>query len=352
MWARTSNIIQEMVMLKKNKIQVLLVTCICLFLTLPQTGSAYEIVWKSGTLVPDGVGYANQIKDIFIPGLLKATDNKLYLKVYYGGVMGDDEDYLKKMRIGQLHGTGTSVQGALLACPEMGVVSLPMLFNGYDEVDYVKKQMYPVFDSVLNSKGFKLIMWLDQGFDQFYSVKTPLESLSQFKKTKFLTWCGEIEERFLDSMGASAIPVNVPEFNTSLRQGIADAYIGPPIWAVSTQMYTVIRHISSMNVRYSPSIFIVTMDAWNELPPKYQTSIMAEQEGWQTQFCQGSRIDNAKCLKAMFQYGLAEVTLTPEMTQNLRDRAEPIWQEMVDDLYPQDILDDLLAHLADYRESQ
>lgn len=309
----------------------------------------YEIVWKSGTLVPKGVGYATQIQKILIPDLLKATDGKVYLKVYYGGVMGDDEDYLKKMRIGQLQGTGTSVQGALLACPELGVVNLPLVFNNWEEVDHIKKTMYPSIDGILQSKGFKLILWLDQGFDQIYSIESPLENLGEFKKTRFLTWCGPIEEKFLEVVGAQAVPVNAPELNSSLRAGVAKAYIGPPIWAVSTQMYSVIKYISALDIRYSPSVFIVTKDAWDQLTPQHQKNIMASREEWQTKFCLGSREDNDKCLEAMFKYGVAQVKMTPETIKELRSRVKPLYEELADDLYPMELLEELNENLADFR---
>ncbi|ACL05588.1 Putative TRAP-type C4-dicarboxylate transport system, DctP subunit [Desulfatibacillum aliphaticivorans] len=325
---------------------------VCLTLAAPGYASAAEVVWKAGTLVPKGVGYANQIQNILNPGLAKATDGQVFLKVYYGGVMGDDEDYLKKMRIGQLQGTGTSVQGALMVCPEMGAVNLPMMFKNWDEVDYIKKKMYPVYDGVLNDKGFKLILWLDQGFDQFYSVKFPLDAMDQFKKVRFVTWCGDIEEEFFTAIGATAIPVNAPELNTSLRQGLADAYIGPPIWALSTQMYSVVRYISALNVRYSPSVFIITMEAWEALSPQQQQNIMAAREQWQTDFCEGSRQDNDKCLEAMFKYGVTKVEMSPNMEHALYAAVRPLWDELVGEYYSQEILDEIVDNLDEFRQSQ
>ncbi|MBI9076622.1 MAG: TRAP transporter substrate-binding protein DctP [Desulfatibacillum sp.] len=330
---------------------LLLVVCLSVVLFPGPVPAAEVVVWKSGTLVPKGVGYANQIENILMPGLAQATEGQVFLKVYYGGVMGDDEDYLKKMRIGQLQGTGTSVQGALMVCPEMGAVNLPLMFKNWDEVDYIKKKMYPVFDGVLNDRGFKLILWLDQGFDQFYSVKYPLDTMDQFKKARFVTWCGDIEEQLLSALGASAIPVNAPELNTSLRQGIADAYIGPPIWALSTQMYSVVRYISALDVRYSPSVFIITMEAWEALPPEHQKNIMKSREAWQTDFCLGSRVDNDKCLEAMFKYGVTRVTMDPKMEEALYEKLRPTWDELAEDeQFPREILDEIIKHLDDYRQ--
>ena len=330
-------------------VAVLSVCLLCL--PVAALSQSYEYIWKSGSLVPKGVGYASQINEILVPGFLKATDGKLMLKTYFGGIMGDDEDVLKKVRAGQLQAAGSGAQLALIVCPDMGVTSLPFLFNNYDEVDYVRKAMYPAFDEIMQKDGLKLLLWLDQGFDQIYSVSHPITSSTDFEQTKFITWCGDIEVAFLETMGASAIPVNVPEFNASIRQELADAYIGPPIWGVSTQMYSVIRYINATNIRYSPAVFFVSMDAWNALPEKYRQNIMAQREGWQTPFIEGSRADNEKCLNAMFNYGVQKVETPPEVLTVLKQRSRPIYGQMAGKVYSRKILDQTLNLLKNYRAS-
>jgi len=310
------------------------------------------IIWKSGTLVPKGTGYASQVKEILDPGLLEVTDGNLLLKTYYGGVMGDDEDAFKKLHIGQLQACGLSAQGTMIACPEMGVVGLPFLFEGYDEVDFIKNKMYPMFESILASRNIHLLLWLDQGFDQFYSSRYPFSNLEQFRQAKFLTWYGVMEERVLKNLGAMPIPVNVPEFNTSLRQGVADSYIGPPIWCVATQLYSVIRFINNTNVRYSPAIFLVSSRAWTALPEKYQKSITRARGSWQKQFCEASRKDNNKCLAALFGYGVKEVKPDPALLKEMKEKTRPVWREMTGVLYSKDLLDHVLSYLEEYRKSK
>ncbi|MFH2099898.1 MAG: C4-dicarboxylate ABC transporter substrate-binding protein, partial [Pseudomonadota bacterium] len=80
-----------------------LAVCLVLIFALPATTFAGpKVRWKVGTLAPKGVGYAKQVEDVLTPLLNETTGGGLELKVYWGGVMGDDEDHIKKMRIGQL----------------------------------------------------------------------------------------------------------------------------------------------------------------------------------------------------------------------------------------------------------
>jgi len=311
-----------------------------------------KVIWRAGTLAPRGIGYARQISEILIPGVDEATEGTLSLKVYYGGILGDDEDYLRKIREGDLEATGTSAQGALMACPQMGVVALPFLFSGYDELDYVKPRMYPVFDRFINERGLKLLLWLDQGFDQFYSVKYPFTQPGDFARARFLTWMGPLEEALLAKLGAQAVPVDVPEFNDALRRDRADSYIGPPIWAVATQLYSLVKHVNATDVRYSPSVCAVSSRAWEALPDRYKANILAGRESWQDAFCKASRIENAQCLTAMRQYGLTVVTMNEEEKAGIMRRTRPLWDEMAGVLYPREVLDELLALLEEYRKSR
>ncbi|SHI93632.1 TRAP-type C4-dicarboxylate transport system, substrate-binding protein [Desulfatibacillum alkenivorans DSM 16219] len=337
---------------KKVACALVLLTLIALILLPgPACSGTYEYIWKSGSLVPKGVGYATQINQIFVPGLLEATDGKLMLKTYFGGIMGDDEDVLKKVQAGQLEAAGSGAQLAFMVCPDLGVTSLPFLFNNYDEVDYIRKAMYPAFDEITQSGGLKLLLWLDQGFDQIYSVDKPIASLESFENMKFLTWCGDIEVSFIETMGASAVPVDVPEFNASIRKGLAEAYIGPPIWGVSTQMYAVLRYINTTNVRYSPAVFVVSMEAWNALPAEYQKRISAQRESWQTPFIEGSRADNKKCLEAMLKYGVQKVETPPEVLEALKKKSRPLYDKMADRVYSRKILTQTERLLEEYRAS-
>ncbi|MFH2098310.1 MAG: TRAP transporter substrate-binding protein DctP, partial [Pseudomonadota bacterium] len=114
----------------------------CLALVFFLSGPAWgepKYLWKMATLAPDSVGWARQIKKIVDPWMDEVTNHELATKVYWGGIMGDDEDYVRKMHIGQLDGAGLSGQGVTLAVPEMAVLELPFLFEGWNEVDYVKK---------------------------------------------------------------------------------------------------------------------------------------------------------------------------------------------------------------------
>lgn len=317
-----------------------------------RAGQGDGMVWRSGTLVPKGFGYARQIREILEPGLLSATGGRLSLKTFYGGVLGDDEDFIRRMRQGSLEACGLSSQGALMACPQMGVVTLPFLFQDYAEVDAVKEALLPVFAGLMEKRGFVLILWLDQGFDQFYSTGIPLKNQADIRKARFLSWAGIVEEKTLDALGAAYITVPAPEVNETIRSGRAGAFMGPPIWCVATQLYGTVRFVGAENIRYSPGVFMVDGSAWKALPPEYRKSILARSAGWQEAFSEQTRLDNRRSLEALVEYGVRPVPMAPLDLGFMKTRTRAIWKDLAGVLYSEELLDQVLNTLARHRASQ
>jgi len=75
--------------------------------------------------------------------IVKLTNGEVIFDWYYGGTMGDDLDIIAKMRNGQLQGGGFSGWGMAMACPNMAIMELPLLFNNYNEVEYVYSKIRP-----------------------------------------------------------------------------------------------------------------------------------------------------------------------------------------------------------------
>jgi TRAP-type C4-dicarboxylate transport system substrate-binding protein len=305
--------------------------------------------WKIATLAPDGVGWARQIKAIVIPAVTEISDKNLQLHVYWGGIMGDDEDYIKKMRIDQLQGAGLSGQGTKLAVPEMSVVELPFLFNNYDEVDYIKSKMRDTFDRIALDNGYFLVAWIDQDFDRLYAIGSPLETLQDYAKIRPLSWFGPIEAATYRTLGATPVPVTMPEAPSTLRQGIGNAIIAPAAWVVGTQLYMTLHHVSPLDFRYAPALIVVTNSRWETMPIEYRNNYFNRRAEVMDEFCREVRKDNVKAYEAMLAHGLKEAAPSAEVARTIREQALPLWEEMAGTVYPRHLLQELLGHLEEYR---
>ncbi|MBI5845594.1 MAG: TRAP transporter substrate-binding protein DctP [Deltaproteobacteria bacterium] len=330
----------------------LLIMCFTLVSGSFNAVSAKEVAqyrWKMATLAPDGVGWAKHIKSVVFPAIKEATNGNLVVKTYWGGVMGDEEEYIKKMRIGQLQGAGFAGQGTVLVCPEIAVLTLPFLFNNYAEVDYIKKKMSPTFDGLMKQNGYYMLFLADQDFDQVISTKKPLAKLEDFKGVRFIEWYGAIEVSLLQSLGAQPIRVQVPEIASSIRLGTCEAAIGPSLWIVGSQLHTTVKYINPLKIRYSPSLIAITIDTWHKLPEEYRKEYFRIRERVMGEYGARVREDNAKGLEALFGYGVRKVTTSPADLEVMKKKTRAVWNSMSDDLYPRELLDEVMGYLDEFR---
>jgi len=312
-----------------------------------------EYIIKMATLAPDGVGWASLIKDMVNPGINKVTNGLLTLDWYYGGTMGDDQDILSKLRNGQLQGGGFSGQGMAMACPEMQLLQLPFLFENYDELEYVYSKIRPRISQWFEKRGYHLVLLAEQDFDQIYSTKREIRTPDDFRNSRVLTWYGPLEEKVLKAMGSSPLPIRVPEVAASIRTGVCDAFISPGIWAVGTQMYTVMKYLNPAHIRYSPAGGIVTLQTWNILPKETQIAVDNYVLSIEKEFRQKVRISNEKCLKAMYKYGMKEVKMTPAEIEVWKKRLLPVWDEFADKgAYSKAELAEVKGYLAEFRSKK
>ena len=327
--------------------------CLCIGLLIhPYAGAKNckaKYCFKLASLAPKSIGWAKHIREIIHPALNKATNGNVELNWFWGGLMGNDKDYIQKMKIGQLHGAAFSGQGVVLLCPEMAVLELPFMFNDYKEVDYIRKKMISTFDRYVEKRGYKLIVWADQDFDQIYSVKFKMDRLEDFKKARFLTWYGPMEHKLLTTLGSSPVPVNVTEVSPSILQGVGDALIAPAIWVIGSQLYGKFKYVNPLQIRYSPTAVFVTMEAWNSIPQSYRNSIMAMRNKEAYEFRKRTREDSKKSFDAMVKYGIKVSEMTPEELNRIREESIKIWSDMAGKDFPKELLEELLMHLKQYR---
>ncbi len=339
---------------------ILFIAFFCLSVTSDSMAGSSEAkknakyIWKAATLAPDGVGWAVHVKEMLVPAISKVTNGELYFDIYWGGIMGDEEDYIAKMRIDQIQATGVTGCGGAMICPEASIIGLPFLFKDYNEVDYVLSRLRPSLDKLFIKKGFKMLVLTDEDFTKVYSVKFKFNTLGDFSKSRFITWYGPMEAALLKTIGASPIPVNVPEITASMRAGVCDSFIAPAIWVVGSQLYTVLKYVNPINLRYSPVYIIVTLKAWNQLSAVYKKDLIAEVAKLEHIFSQKIRESNDKCYNAMIQYGVKEVVMLDEETEIIRKKAMPLWNELAGEgkgkLYPKELLNEITGYLDEYRK--
>jgi TRAP-type C4-dicarboxylate transport system substrate-binding protein len=316
----------------------------------PDTSSE-KLEWQFATVVPKGAGYARQLEHLVLPIVDRVSDGKISVKVFWGGIMGDDTDIIRKMRFGHLNGAGLTGFGATLLCPEMAILELPFLFNSYEEVDFVKSRLRDAFQQYMAKSHVFLFAWIDQGFDQVYSATYPMTKLEHFRKARFMTWHGAIEEETFKALGAKPLPVRSVQMGATIEQNLADSMIGPVIMVVGTQMFMRFKFVNAVHLRYSPAVVVVNSEDWQKLPEKYKGEYFQIKDSMERDFADAMRRENRRFMIALQKYGIQETALEKNELDMMRQLTRPLWDQLSGRLYPKDLLDKVLELLEEYRAS-
>src|ERR1700750_1824441 len=125
---------------------------------------------KIATVAPDGTAWMRELRAAG-ESIKAKTADRVEIKFYPGGVMGDEPAVLRKMKIGQLQG-GAFTGGEISAVvKDAQIYSLPFLFKTQDEVDKVRADIDPLLKKSFEQAGFEALGITSGGFAYLMSVK-------------------------------------------------------------------------------------------------------------------------------------------------------------------------------------
>jgi TRAP-type C4-dicarboxylate transport system substrate-binding protein len=182
---------------------------------------------------------------------------------------------VNKMRIGQIHAAGLS--GAGLSGIERGVMALqiPMMFDSYEELDYVRERVTPHLERLIESRGYVVLNWGDVGWVHFFTTR-PANRLGDIRKMKLFTWAGGDNGEFelWKANGFQAVPLAATDILRGLPTGLIEAVPTTPLYALLDQSFGIARNM--IDVKWAPLIgaTVITRHLWDSLPATQRTEMM------------------------------------------------------------------------------
>jgi TRAP-type C4-dicarboxylate transport system substrate-binding protein len=317
------------------------------------------LLLKLGTLAPPGTPWLVVPETILLPEIEKLSGGMILIKIYGGGVMGEDTDILRKMDIGQLDGCGCTALGILAASPDTSALLLPGLFNNYEEVDYIFEKFRKRLDKGFEERGYILAALIDTGFFYMFS-KNKITSLADIKKQKPLTWFGTMETALYQELGINATPVAVPEVVSALSTGLADTDLAPAAWMLGMQAYQYVNYYVKQPWLYSPAAVVISANTKDRLQKQMGVSatfahniqevLVAEVSALESEWKPQLRNFEEKTLKAFeTKCGMKAVTFSPEDQEVMKKASQAVQQKLAGKAFPEDLIKDIQMALEEYR---
>jgi TRAP-type C4-dicarboxylate transport system substrate-binding protein len=281
---------------------------------------------KIATLAPSGSPYHEIMKDM-AADWRKASDGRVLLKIYPGGVAGGEVDILRKIRIGQLHAGALSISGLSRTLPEMGVLSTPMIYKSKEDLLRVQNALAPKIEERMKKKGFVVLSWAIAGWVRFF-VPEDQPSIEGLKKARMHVFAGD--DRILElwkTMGVNAIPLSGTDVLTGLQSGMVNAFFTTPVMAYASQWFAFTPYMIEMPWAPMIGAIVVSKRAWEKVPEDLHPKLIAIAKEKSLRLDLEMQRLETQAISEMQKRGL---TLVRPNTQQLEQ-----WQSLTKTAYPE-----------------
>lgn len=313
------------------------------------TSSAFaaEFTFKFSTLAPEGTSWLH-LWNSFVQRVEKESHGRIDIVTFAGGVVGDEPDMIRKMRLGQIQIVGVTVNGIKNMAPEMDAFHLPFLFQDAQEVDFVRKKMWKSVEKIFAQHHYKLLMWLDNGFINFYS-REPFRTPEELARRKVWVWTGDrISAEMLKALGVSPIPLEVPSVLTGLQTGLIDTSYTSPLACLALQWCSEANYIVQIRIRYEGAVVAMPLALWEKIPQDLQTLLTSTFQEYEPLFFRTVWEDHRRSVEAMEENGMEVIRLSPEERKRFVEKTRPLWDQWAGVLYPRQLLDEILKAIKQY----
>ena len=311
---------------------------IALMLTLATPVFAQDYVIKVAIQAPEGslwMKVLNKLKKT----LKKKSNGRLKLRIYAGGVLGDDKVVVSKMRLGQIQAAGLTGVGLGKLVPEIRVMEIPFQISNYKQYDCILPKMVPGFEAKLKEKGFAVLGWAGQGFVYIMS-KQKIAKASDMKNTKPWVWEGDpLAAGVFKAFGINPIPLSLQDVFTSLQTGMIDTVYIIPLAAIALQWYTKLKYLVDYPIVNAIGAFVITQKTLDKLPEDLRTLLMKESKKYFRFLGKATRKYNKRSMKTLQKKGLIMLKASAEDQAMFKRKGREAASHLVGKLFSKSLMD-------------
>lgn len=303
---------------------------------------------KIATLAPDGSVWEKTLRTMG-DRWRRETDGEVTMRLYPGGVAGDEPDIVRKMNIGQLHGATLTTTGLAAIDSAFDVFQLPLFFASYDELFAVLETLRPTLESRLEAKGYVLLSWGHGGWIHLFST-APVRQVSDLEKLKIFAWSGDetMIARWRRN-GFQPVPLAATDIMTGLTTGMIDALPTTPLAALSLQWFRHTPHMQDLGVGPLVGATVLHRRIWDRLSDSEKAVLRAAAREAEDTLRVEVPEQDARAVAAMESRGLTVTEIDAETRAPWESLAERFTADMSTTIRDKTMLEALRRARAAYR---
>ena len=307
-----------------------------------------DVVIKLGTLAPNGSTWHTLLKEMG-QKWEQASGGKVKLRIYPGGVLGNEGDMVKKMRIGQLQAAALTTIGLHDIAPDAQAVDVPMMVDSWPTLDYVMARMAPKLERIIEGKGYVVLGWSEVGFVRFFSTKK-FASLAEMQGAKMFCWEGDPASAEAWRVGGfHPVVMSSTDIVPGLQTGLIDTVAMAPLYAYSSRMFEKAKYMLDLPWAVLTGATVVRKDEWDKVPADIKPKLIEISREYAKKIAlEVRRMDN-EAMENMVKQGL--VSVKPTDPQDFAKAAQKAYSVIRGKVVPAETFDEV-RKLVDEAKAQ
>ena len=310
--------------------------------------SAHSLTIKMGCMAPSGSPWGRALHEL-AASWHRITDGQVSLKLYLGGIAGDESDMIRKIRIGQLQGAAVTSIGLNDITPDVLTLNIPFLIRNDREFSYVLDKAGPSLESSIEEKGFKVLAWSFTGWVQLFS-RNPVVYPRDLRGQKLgIPSKDAAVINGWRAMGFDAFTLSMADLMVGLQSGMVDAYYSPPLVAAAFQWFSVGNHMSLLKILPVYGGIIIDARAWDRIPEKYKPALEETVLEAERSFSTETNSLEEKAFEVMKRHGLKVHPVPEDAEKEWRELMESASQSVIGSTISREFYEEVKGYLSDFR---
>ena len=309
-----------------------------------------ETELKLATLAPENSSLTRIFEEMHLD-VNRETGGKVGFKLFAGAVMGDEEDVLRKLRAGVIHGAALTAPALTDINPDLRAFLIPFMFNDTREVDYVLERMDKTLKRKFEEKGYVVLGWPELGFLYFMS-SSPVAAIEDLKGRR--VWAkanAPMSQALIDRIGVSTVAIGVPDVLMGLQTRLVDVVYNSPYYALATQWHTQVKYITDLPLTYIGGALIVNGKAFGAIPGPLQGKVREVCSRHVKRLVDRTRKDNDEAMELILKRGVQRVRPTPEQVHAFKALSDAAMKDLGPGQLPPEATETVRKLLAEVRSS-
>jgi TRAP-type transport system periplasmic protein len=318
--------------------------------SLTSSGEAQApLIIRTATLVPDGSSWHQILKETAARWKV-ASGGRVTVRLFPGGVAGDDLDVIRKMRLGTLDAAVLTPVGVAEIDRSAWALSTPLLYDSYEEADYVLEKMRPRLEAGLEAKGFVALSWAGSGWVRFFSQE-PVVVPDDLRGMKLFSGTGDAPSAEVWRLaGFNPVPLPLADLKAALQAGLVTAFGAPPRLAVITQLFMRAKNMTALRWQLPLGVSLITRATWDKVPAEVRPALLEAARADGKRLQEETRKSEAQDIAEMQKRGLNVVVVDAKARALWQKTAEGFYPRVRGTIVPAEAFDEALRFRDEYRK--